>query len=96
MRDLTKGLGSEKKKSRQHSRSVKEASWSVKADEKALKKMKAATEPKAQTLKKRKLDETPSAELNVHEAPEKTLSPPSPSTIEVLEILKVMTESPPL
>jgi hypothetical protein len=60
----------------------REAARSMKVDKKALKKMKAASEPKAQAPKERKLDETPSAEPKVHEAPEKTLSPPSPSTIE--------------
>jgi hypothetical protein len=37
----------------------------------------------------------PSAESKVHDAPEKTMSPPSPSAAEVSEILKVMIESPP-
>jgi hypothetical protein len=40
----------------------REAARSVKADEKALKKVKAAPEPKAQAPKKRKLDEIPSVE----------------------------------
>jgi hypothetical protein len=52
-------------------------------------------EPKAPVPKKRKLDEIPSAEPKVYEASEKTLSPLSPSAVEVSEILKVMTESPP-
>jgi hypothetical protein len=73
----------------------RQATRSVKADEKALKKVKAAPEPKAPAPKKRKLDEIPSAEPKVDEAPEKTLSPSSPSAAEVSEILKVMTESPP-
>jgi hypothetical protein len=37
----------------------------------------------------------PSVEPMVHDAPEKISSPLSPSVAEVLEILKVMTESPP-
>jgi hypothetical protein len=57
--------------------------------------MKTAPEPKASAPKKRKLDKIPSAKLKVHDAPKRTLSPLSPSTAEALEILKVMTESPP-
>jgi hypothetical protein len=67
----------------------------VKADKKALKKVKAALEPKAQAPKKRKLDEIPSVEPKVDEAPKETLSPSSPTAVEVAEILKVMTESLP-
>jgi IS30 family transposase len=73
----------------------KEVARSVKADEKALKKVKATSEPKAQAPKKRKLDEIPSAEPKVDEAPKETLSPSSPIAAEVAKILKVMTESPP-
>jgi hypothetical protein len=92
---LDEGAGGVKRKgvvsilSRQAARSVKE-------DEEALKKVKAASEPKAPAPKKRKLDKIPSAEPKVDEAPEKTLSPPSPSATEVSGILKVMTESAPL
>ena len=67
----------------------------MKEDEEALKRRKIASEPKAPAPKKRKLDKIPSAEPKVHDAPEKTLSPPSPSAAEASEILKVMTESPP-
>jgi hypothetical protein len=67
----------------------------VKEDEEALKRMKISSEPKAPVPKKRKLDKVPYAESKVHDAPEKTLSPSSPSAAEALEILKVMTESPP-
>jgi hypothetical protein len=74
--------------SRQVARSVKE-------DEEALKKVKAASEPKAPAPKKQKLDKIRSAEPKVDDAPEKTLSPLSPSAAEVSEILKVVTESPP-
>jgi hypothetical protein len=45
--------------------------------------------------KKRKLVRISSADTNVQDVPEKTIGPPSPSTAEVLEILKVMTESIP-
>ena len=73
----------------------REAARSVKADEKALKRVKVAPKPKAQTPKKRKLYEIPSAGPKVDEAPKETLSPSSPTVVEVAEILKVMTESPP-
>jgi hypothetical protein len=74
----------------------RQAARPVKEDEKALKRMKIASEPKALAPKKRKLDKIPSAKPKIHDAPEKTLSPPSPSTAEASEILKVMIESPPL
>jgi hypothetical protein len=67
----------------------------VKEDEEALNKMKIALEPKAPGPKKRKLEKIPSAEPKVHDVPEWTLSPLSPSAAEASEILKVMTESPP-
>ena len=67
----------------------------MKEDEEALKRMKIASEPKAPAPKKRKLDKIPSAEPKVHDAPEKTLSPPSPSAAKASEILKVMTKSSP-
>jgi hypothetical protein len=69
----------------------RQAARSVKEDEEALKKVKAAPEPKAPAPKKQKLDKIPSAEPKVDDAPKKTLSPPSPSAAEVSEILKVMT-----
>jgi hypothetical protein len=58
-----------------------------------LKKAKTTPELKATISKKRKLDQIPSTELKVDEAAEKT--PLSPSAAEVVEILKVMIESPP-
>jgi hypothetical protein len=73
----------------------RETARSVKADEKALKKAKVAPKPKAQAPKKRKLDEIPSGQLKVDEAPKETLNPSSPTAVEVAEILKVMTESSP-
>jgi hypothetical protein len=73
----------------------REVAWSVKADEKALKKVKVTLEPKAQAPKKRKLDEIPSAEPKVDETMKETLNPSPPTAVEVAEILKVMTESPP-
>jgi hypothetical protein len=73
--------------SRQVARSMKE-------DEEALKKMKTVSKPKALAHKKRKLDMNPFAKPKVHDAVGKIMSPPSPSAIEVSEILKVMTEFP--
>jgi hypothetical protein len=73
----------------------REVARSVKADERALKKVKVASEPKAQAPKKRKFDKIPSAKPKVDEASKETLSPSSPTAVEVAEILKVMTESPP-
>jgi hypothetical protein len=92
MKDLTRGRGEAKRK-RVVSVLSRQAARSVKADEEALKK--AAPKPKALAPKKRILEEIPSAEPKVDEAPEKTLSRSSPSATEVSEILKVMTESPP-
>jgi hypothetical protein len=59
-----------------------------------LKKAKTSPEPKATISKKKKLDWMPSIEPNVDEVAEKI--PPSSSAAEVVKILKVMTESPPL
>jgi hypothetical protein len=73
----------------------REVARSVKVDEKALKRVKIAPEPKVQAPKKRKLDEIPSADPKVDEAPKETLSPSSPTAVEVAEILKVMNEFPP-
>jgi hypothetical protein len=70
-----------------------QAARSVKKDEKAQKKAKTVPEPKATISKKRKLDQIPSTEPKVDEETEKT--PLSSSAAEVVEILKVMTESPP-
>jgi hypothetical protein len=69
----------------------RQAARLVKEDEKALKKTKTAPEPKA-TIKKRKLDQTPSIEPKVDETTERT--PPSSTAAKVAEILKVMTDSP--
>jgi hypothetical protein len=91
---LDKGVKGEKRK-RVVSILSREAARSVKADEKALKKAKATPELKAQAPKKRKLDGISSAKPKVDEAPKETLSPSSPTTVEVAKILKVMTQSPP-
>jgi hypothetical protein len=71
----------------------RQAARYIKEDEKAVKKAKTAPEPKETISKKRKLDRIPSTEPKVDEAIEKT--PSSPSAAEMVEILKVMTESPP-
>ena len=79
---LDEGAGGAKRK-RVVSILGRQATRSMKADEKALKKVKAAPEPKARAPKKRKLDEISSAESKVDEASEKTLSPLLPSAAEV-------------
>jgi hypothetical protein len=70
----------------------RQAARSVKEDEKALKKIKTAPEPKATISKKQKLDQKPSTEPKVDETAEK--APLSPTAAEVVEILKVMIDSP--
>jgi hypothetical protein len=66
----------------------RQAARMVKEEEKTLKKRKSSPEPKAAALKKRKAA-TP--EPKVTEVEEET--PSTPPTVEVEEILKVMTES---
>jgi hypothetical protein len=63
----------------------------IKEDEKALKKTRTAQEPKMAISKKRKLSIVPSSEPKAGEE-----APSTPSAAEVAEILKVMTDSPPL
>jgi hypothetical protein len=62
----------------------------IRDDEKALKKPRTAQEPKMAIPKKRKLSIVPSSEPKAGEE-----APSTPSVIEVAEILKVMTDSPP-
>jgi hypothetical protein len=62
----------------------------IKEDEKALKKTRTTQEPKMTISKKRKLSIVPPSEPKAGEE-----APPTPSTTEVAEILKVMTDSPP-
>jgi hypothetical protein len=71
----------------------RQAAWSIKKDENALKKAKTVPEPKATISKKQKLDRIPSTELKVDKATQKP--PPSPSAAKVVKYLKVMTEFPP-
>jgi hypothetical protein len=66
----------------------------VKEDENISKKTKLAPQPKATISEKRKLDMTPSAKPKVAEAREE--APSTPPATEIAEILKVMTESPPI
>jgi hypothetical protein len=73
----------------------RQATRSVKKDQKASKKHKILPEPKDSAPEKQKLDKISSADTKVHDVLEKTTSPPSPSTSEVSEILKVITESIP-
>jgi hypothetical protein len=89
---LHEGVGGVKRK-RVISILSRQATRSVKEDEKALKKAKTAPEPKTAISKKRKLDQIPSTEPKVDKATEKI--PLLSSAAEVVEILKVMTESPP-
>jgi hypothetical protein len=69
----------------------RQATRMVKEDEKILKKRKSSPEPKVAALKKRKAA-TP--EPKVTEVEEET--PSTPPAAEVVEILKVMTESLPI
>jgi hypothetical protein len=73
----------------------RQATRSVKEDQKASKKQKTLSEPKDSAPKKRKLVRISSADTKVQDVPKKTMGPPSPSSAEVSEILKVMTESIP-
>jgi hypothetical protein len=66
----------------------------VKEDENVSKKARSAREPRAAVSKKRKLDMTPSTEPKVAEAREE--APSTPSAAEIVEILKVMTDSLPV
>jgi hypothetical protein len=88
---LDEGAGGVKRK-RVVSILGRQATRSVKEDKKASKKQKTLSEPKDSAPKKRKLVRISSADMKVQDVPEKTVSPPSPSTAEVSKVLKVMTE----
>jgi hypothetical protein len=62
----------------------------VKEDKKVLKKRKSSPEPKVAASKKRKAEIPKSKLTEVEETPS------TPPTVEVAEILKVMTESLPM
>jgi hypothetical protein len=87
---LNKGAEGQKRKrivsvlSRQAARMVKE-------DEEALKKRKSSPEPKVAAPKKRKVAAPKSETTEIEEE-----TPSTPSTVDVEEILKVMTESLPI
>jgi hypothetical protein len=57
-----------------------------------LKKQKTLSEPKESAPKKWKLVKISSMEMKVQDVPKQIMCPSSSSTIEVSEILKVMTE----
>jgi hypothetical protein len=88
---LDEGAGGAKRK-RIVSILNRQAIWSVKEDQKALKKQKTRSEPKELAPKKRKLVKTSSMETKVPNVPKQITSPSSSSATEVSEILKVMTE----
>jgi hypothetical protein len=91
---LDKGAGGVKRK-RAVSILSRQATQSVKEDQKALKKHKTVLEPKDSAPKKRKLAKISSVDPKVQDVPKKTIGPPSPSAAEVSEILKIMTGSIP-
>jgi hypothetical protein len=68
------------------------AIWSVKEDQKAMKKQKTLSELKDLAPKKRKLVRIFPVETKVQDVPDKTTCPSSPSSADVSEILNVMTE----
>jgi hypothetical protein len=69
----------------------RQAARIVKKDEKISKKRKSTPEPKAEVSKKRKAE---ASEPKITEAVEETPSTPPPA--EIIEILKLMTESLPI
>jgi hypothetical protein len=69
----------------------RQAARIVKKDEKISKKRKSTPEPKAEVSKKRKAE---APEPKITEAVEET--PSTPPTAEIIEILKLMTESLPI
>jgi hypothetical protein len=73
----------------------RQATRSVKEEQKASKKQKTRSRPKDSAPKKCKLIRITSMDMKVQDVSEKTIGPPSPSTAEVSEILKVTTESIP-
>jgi hypothetical protein len=88
---LDEGVGGAKRK-RIVSILNRQAIRSVKEDQRAIKKQKVLTEPKDSAPKKRKLVKISPAETKVQDVSEKTAGLSSPSSADVLEILKVMTE----
>jgi hypothetical protein len=63
------------------------ATRSVKEDQKPSKKQKTLSEPKDSAPKKRKLVRISSTDMKVHDMPEKTMSPPSPSAAKSSKVI---------
>jgi hypothetical protein len=84
---LSKGAEGSKRK-RVVSVTNRQAARMIKEDEKILKKKKSCPEPKVTTSKKRKIANPEPKMAEIEEG-----APSTPSTTEVEEILKVMTES---
>jgi hypothetical protein len=70
----------------------RQAIRSVKEDQRAVKKKKTLAEPKDLAPKKRKPIRMAVAKMKVQDVPRKTVGPSSSSSVDVSEILKVMTE----
>jgi hypothetical protein len=70
---------------------TRQAIRSVKEDQRVVKKQKILAESKDSAPKKRKLIRISPAEAKVQDVPEKTVGP-SPSSIDISKIMKVMTE----
>jgi hypothetical protein len=65
----------------------RQATRSVKEDQKPSKKQKTLSEPKDSAPKKRKLVRISSTDMKVHDMPEKTMSPPSPSAAKSSKVI---------
>jgi hypothetical protein len=70
----------------------RQAILSIKEDQRAVKKQKVLAESKDTAPKKRKSVRMATAEMKVQDVPEKTADPSPFSSVDVSEILKVMTE----
>jgi hypothetical protein len=69
----------------------RKAIQSVKEDQRAVKKQKVLAEPKDSAPKKRKPIRMAPAEMKVQDIPEKTIDTSLSSSVDVSEILKVMS-----
>jgi hypothetical protein len=69
-----------------------QAILSIKEDQRVVKKQKVLAEPKDSVPNKQKCVRMSPAEMKVQDVPEKTIDTSPYSSIDVLEILKVMTE----
>jgi hypothetical protein len=88
---LDEGVGGAKRK-RVVCSLNKQAIRSVKEDQKAIKKQKIAAVPKDPAPKKRKFARISPVEMKVQDVPDKVVGASSLSSVDALEILKVMTE----